>query len=129
MWCHLVAKFGPNASGAKFATKASGTIWWPKLQLMQMSPSGGQFWNQCKLHYMLAKFGTDAGVATWLSFLAGEISQVKESVPWVRCASGNAMHNVYIGQFFFPSTERAQTYLKISVLTNHSTYICPNSLG
>ena len=42
---HLVAKFGPNASGAKFATKASGTIWWPKLQLMQMSPSGGQFWN------------------------------------------------------------------------------------
>ena len=35
-------------------------------------PSGGQICNQCK----------------WRS-LAGEITQVKESIPWVRCASGN----------------------------------------
>ena len=35
-WRHLVANF---------ATDASGTIWWPNLQLMQMSPSSGQFWN------------------------------------------------------------------------------------
>ena len=33
-WRHLVAKFGTNASGA---------IWWPILQLMQVAPSGGQF--------------------------------------------------------------------------------------
>ena len=37
------------------------------------------------------------------------------------------VHNVYIVQFFFPSTERGQTYLKISVLSYHSTYICPSS--
>jgi len=29
---YLVANFGINASGA---------IWWPKLELMQVSPSGG----------------------------------------------------------------------------------------
>ena len=52
---------------------------------------------------MLAKFGTNAGGATWWSnfeliqvetmqvafYFAGEITQVKESIPWVRCASGN----------------------------------------
>ena len=32
--CHLVTKFVTNASGA---------IWWPNLQLMQVAPSGGQF--------------------------------------------------------------------------------------
>jgi len=32
-WRHLVAKF---------ATKVSGAIWWPNLQLMQVVPSGGQ---------------------------------------------------------------------------------------
>ena len=35
-WCHLVAKFETNASGA---------IWWPNLELMQVAPSGGQFCN------------------------------------------------------------------------------------
>ena len=34
-WRHLVAKFGTNASG---------TIWWPNLQLMQVArPSGDNF--------------------------------------------------------------------------------------
>ena len=31
--CHLLAKFATNASGA---------IWWPNLKLMQVVPSGGQ---------------------------------------------------------------------------------------
>ena len=35
-WCHLVAKFATNASGA---------IWWPNLQPMQDAPSGGQILN------------------------------------------------------------------------------------
>ena len=41
-WCHLVAKFETNASGA---------IWWPIcqfMQLMQVAPSCGQFFNSCK---------------------------------------------------------------------------------
>ena len=62
---------------------------------------------------MLAKFGTTAGGATWWSnfeliqvephtigqmafYLAGEITQVKESIPWVRCVSGN----VYISEVY-----------------------------
>ena len=28
-----------------FATNASGAIWWPNLQLMQVAPSGRQFCN------------------------------------------------------------------------------------
>ena len=35
-WCHLMAKFGTNASGA---------IWWPNLELIQVALSGGQIWN------------------------------------------------------------------------------------
>ena len=46
---------------AKFVTDASGATWWPNLEPMQ--------------------------VAFFL--LAGEITQVKEAIPWVRCASGN----------------------------------------
>ena len=57
----LVAKFGTNARDA---------ILWTILQLMQIAPPCDQNWNQCK-------------------FLAGEITQVKEAIPWVRCASGN----------------------------------------
>ena len=45
------------------------------------------------------------------------------------CIASAPPHNVYIVQFFFPSTERGQTYLKISVLSYHSTYICPSSFG
>ena len=37
----------------------------------------------------LAKFGTNASGI--LFSLAGEIAQVKESIPWVRCASGNVL--------------------------------------
>ena len=32
---------------------------------MQATPPGGQTWNQCKWHYMLAKFGTESGGITW----------------------------------------------------------------
>ena len=49
---------------AKFATNASGAIWWQNMQLMQVAPPGAQNWNQCKLYYRLAKFGTNASDAT-----------------------------------------------------------------
>ena len=45
----------------EFVTDASGATWWPNLEPMQ--------------------------VAFFL--LAEEITQVKEAIPWVRCASGN----------------------------------------
>ena len=37
-----------------------------------------------------------------------------------------ALHNVYIVQYVFLPTEKAETYLKIYVLIYHSTYICPS---
>ena len=48
---------------AKFVTDASGATWWPNLEPMQ--------------------------VAFFL--LAGEITQVKEAIPWVRCGSANVL--------------------------------------
>ena len=29
-------------------------------------------------------------------YLAGEITQVKESIPWVRCASGNVFSSIHL---------------------------------
>ena len=46
---------------AKFVTDASGATWWPNLEPMQVA----------------------------FIVLAGEITQVKEAIPWVRCTSGN----------------------------------------
>ena len=40
--------------------------------------------------------------------------------------SSSSLHNVLFGQFEFLATEQAETYLKISVLISHSTYICPS---
>ena len=57
---------------AKFATHASGAIWWPNLELMQVEPT-----------------------------LAEEITQVRDALPWVRCASGNVL-------FVFSETEKNQ---------------------
>ena len=82
----------------KIATNASGAILWPNLELMQVAPSGGQICNSCKWCHLVANFATDASDATWwplepmevaFFLLAGEITQVKEAIPWVRCASGN----------------------------------------
>ena len=33
-------------------------------------------------------------------YLAGEINQVKESIPWVRCASGNVLTFIISGESF-----------------------------
>ena len=55
---------------------------------MQVAPPGG--------HYMLAKFGTNAGGATWWSnfelIQVELITQVYGLNFWVRCASGNVFH-------------------------------------
>ena len=57
----MLAKIGTNASGTTFGGKTSGTTYnWPNLEPMQVA-----------------------------FYLAGEIIQIKESIPWVRCASGN----------------------------------------
>ena len=61
------------------ATNASGATCWSNFELTQVKPHTiGQIWNQC--------------IAMQVTFfLAGEITQVKESIPWVRCTSGNVL--------------------------------------
>ena len=54
--------------------KSSDWSWWENLQLMQVAPSCGQFFNSCKWCHLVAKFGTNASVedemdlsqVTWL---------------------------------------------------------------
>ena len=51
---------------AKFATHASGAIWWIILQLMQVTQPGGPICNQCMWFNLLAKLGTNAsGAILW----------------------------------------------------------------
>ena len=59
----------------KFATNASGAIWWPNLQLLQVMPSGGQ---------MMAK--------KWCHVVA-KISPSQRVNCWVRCVS--------VSQYFY----------------------------
>ena len=68
---------------AKFKTNTSSAIWWPNLKPMQVAPSGGQILNQSKLRHLVL---TEINLK-W--FWLKKISQVMDSIPWVRCASGN----------------------------------------
>ena len=59
---------------------------------MQVAPSGGHassatWWPKVEPIQVALQFGTNAtGI-----LLAGEITQVKETIPRVRCASGNVL--------------------------------------
>ena len=76
LWRHLVAKFATNANGA---------IWWPILQLMQVTPPCGQIlnlykwnhigqicnqiWNLCKWRHLVANLATNSSGAIWWTIL------------------------------------------------------------
>ena len=75
---------------AKFETNASGAIWWPNLQLMQVA-----------------------------LYLAGEITQVKEPIPWVRCASGNVLK-----EMFRPVKEILRGVSRDKLVTESQDLIC-----
>ena len=59
---------------------------------MQVAPPVGQIWNQ-----FWWSTNTSGTTYNWPNlepmqvalYLAGEITQVKEAIPWVHCASGN----------------------------------------
>ena len=79
-----VAMHVTNSLVCKYVTNPSGAIWWPNLQLMQMM-------------HLVDIFATNvSGVTGTIMQVAlcsaGEITQVKESIPWVRCASGNVFN-------------------------------------
>ena len=61
---------------AKFATNSSGAIWWSNLELVQVEPPSAE-----------------------------EITQVRDALPWVRCASGNVSLKirVFLGTFPYPN--------------------------
>ena len=85
---------------------------------MQVVPYGGQIFNQCKWRHLIAKFGTNASGAKigtnancntcWPNleqilvafYLAGEIAQVLEAIPWFRFASCNVLY-IATWDFFF----------------------------
>ena len=75
----------------KFATNAIGAIWWSN-------------WNQCASGSPVAKLATVACGAIWWpnlqpikevllksikTILVERFTHVMDSIPWVRCASGN----------------------------------------
>ena len=62
---------------AKIGTHSNCITHWPNLEPILAASPGGQI--QVEPH-------TNGQI--W-PYLAGEITQVKESIPWVRCASGN----------------------------------------
>ena len=89
---------------AKFATNASGAIWWPNLQLMHVVPSGGQIFNWCKWRHLVAKFAINASHG--VNF-------------WVHCASGNVYFNLFVFFyliFFFFFISRLFIFLKFNTL-------------
>ena len=66
---------------AKFGTNSGGITWLSNFELIQVEPHTiGQIWNQCNVQVAF--------------FLAGEITQVIDSIPWVRCASGNVFFKI-----------------------------------
>ena len=101
--CHLVAKFTTNASGA---------IWWPNLQLMQVAPSGGRGSSYLstrptivlspvftpKYINLLVKFATNAGGAMLLPNLVQVTESISRSV--VPLAMFVGMPSLWLKSFY-----------------------------
>ena len=70
---------------AKNGTNSNCITYWPNLEPILVASAGYQILNLYRWnHVQLDKFGNKVAF-----YLAGKITQVKESIPWVRCASGN----------------------------------------
>ena len=59
---------------------------------MQVTPSGGQYFNSCKWRHLVAKFGTNASGAT----ISWRDNSSLDAIPWVRCASGNVYNGTVL---------------------------------
>ena len=98
---HLMVNFRTNASGATL---------WPHFERIQVVPLGGPIFKWCRWHHLVAKIATDAynlvakfvinassaiesKSEIWNGYKfnsVNKITQVKDSIPWDRCASGKA---------------------------------------
>ena len=88
-WRHLVAKFATNASGA---------IWWPNLQLMQVAPSGVQIYNLCKWCHVVAKFNPSHGVNFWVCCASGNVCAVVTDLP-LHCIALHCIADLITGRY------------------------------
>ena len=70
---------------AIFGTNASGAAKWPSFEPMQVAPSSGQNVQTIQI----VPSGSDRVDLKY--FGLKKISQVMDSIPWVRCASGNVL--------------------------------------
>ena len=87
------------------------------MEPMPIALNVGQIWNQCWWRHLVVKFWTNTSGTTynWPNlepmkvefFLAGDITQVIDSIPWVRCASGN----VFCGEHDVQVKTQAWRYL------------------
>ena len=57
-WFHILTEWA-TFCWLNWQTNASGAMWWPKLELIQIMPPGGQIWNQCKWCHLAKTFETD----------------------------------------------------------------------
>ena len=83
----------------KSGTNASGAIWWPNSEVIQVAPSGDQIWNYCMWRHPVTKFWTNVSVTIlWPNFelmqvaLSGDLyvhCTIILTIIWVRCAYGN----------------------------------------
>ena len=78
---------------------ASGAIRWPNLELMQVAPSGDQIWKKCNQFKCYWN-------QSW-TIPAERLTQDMESIPWVRCASGNVSSKTRLFSLHSFSAQRA----------------------
>jgi len=112
------------------ATNANCTILWSNLELMQVAPPVGQIWNQFWWHHLVVKFWTNTSGTTYnwpnlepmqvAFYLAGEITQVIDSIPWVRCASCNVWHVIS-----YSGAKHLKLRSKIYMSYQHLQFHCP----
>ena len=71
----------------KFATNASGAIWWPNIQLMQVAPSDGQICDECKWCHVVAEYSPSHGVNFWVFFLDWKAESANFIAFWMYASS------------------------------------------
>ena len=114
----------------KFVTNASSATWWPKLEPMLSTLHVGQIRNHVWWHHLVVKFWTNTSGTTYnwpnlepkqvAFYLAGEITQVIDSIPWVRCASGNVSLKLNAGALW------EEAHIFIAFIHHYSNLLMPS---
>ena len=110
-----------SRSSLKLSLCIDGQLWWSNMELMQLVPSGGQIWNQSKWctrwpNWQPMQVAPSGGQICnqfkkfhWNQFqtiLVERFTQVMDSIPWVRCASGNVFCHTWKMSFLTAGKSR-----------------------